>query len=244
MFNQFVYFLLCIAWLASPAHSATLKVACATNFTAAMNTLITLYVKESGNEVICTFGSTGMLYSQITKGAPYDLFFAADQKRPAMLHAKGYGETPTLYAQGKVVVWSKSDKLISLPNWKEVIQSADCDRIGIGTPAIAPYGLKAEEAMRKTNILPQVSPKLVFGKSVGTAFQYAYSGAADASFVALSQARSEKGGDGRYWPIPEAQPVNQAACVLKNGDTILASEFLVWLKTASANTSIRQYGYE
>lgn len=244
MFKKLFYMFCWIAWLASPVQAAALKIACAANFTAAMKELSALYEDESGNEVICTFGSTGMLYSQITKGAPYDVFFAADEKRPSMLHDKGYGLRPVMYAQGKVVVWSKAKHLTYMPNWKEVVLCKDCDKVGIATPKIAPYGLKADEALVRANILSEVSPKLAFGKSVGTAFQYAYSGAADAAFVALSQALSDKGAAGRYWPIPEADPINQSACALTKGNTELASEFLVWLQTPTARKVVKKYGYD
>ncbi|WP_319471321.1 molybdate ABC transporter substrate-binding protein [uncultured Pseudodesulfovibrio sp.] len=244
MLKKFVYITLWIALLVSPAHAATLKVACAANFTSAMKELSAQYTKESGNKVNCTFGSTGMLYGQITKGAPYDLFFAADEKRPALLHDKGLGNTPELYAKGRVVVWSKSEKLAIMSNWKEVVLCSECRKVGIATPKTAPYGLKAEEAMKQTHVFTDVEPRLAFGKSVGMAFQYAYSGATDASFVALSQALSGKAAQGRYWPVPEAGPVNQAASVLKNGDTTLATAFLAWMKTPEAHAIVEKYGYE
>lgn len=230
--------------LASPAQAETLSIACAANFTAAMKELAEVYSGETGIEVRTSFGSTGMLYGQITKGAPYDLFFAADERRPAMLHEQGLSLPPVLYAKGRVVVWSKQPDLASMPNWKEAILSTQCARVGIATPATAPYGLKAEEAMKAVGILDEVTPKLAFGKSVGTAFQYAYSTSADASFVALSQAISDKGADGTFWPIPEAGAVNQAACVLTSGKQGPATDFLNWLDTEAARTVITRYGYE
>lgn len=238
---------LIFCWLclmASPVQAATLSVACAANFTSAMKDLASLYSKTHSTKVNCTFGSTGMLYGQIIKGAPYDLFFAADEKRPAMLHEQGLSDVPTRYAQGKVVVWSNREELSSMPNWKEVILSSACRRVGIANPKTAPYGLKAEAAMAAEGILKAVTPKLAFGKSVGTSFQYAYSGAANAAFVAKSQALSEKGAAGKYWPIPEAGTVNQAVCLLANGKKELATQFLDWLHTPTARAMIEGYGYE
>jgi len=244
MLKKLIYITCWIVLLASPALAATLRVACAANFTSAMKELITLFEQSHPHHVSCSFGSTGMLYGQIIKGAPYDVFFAADEKRPTLLHAEGYGATPILYAKGKVVVWSKSKKLASMPNWKEVILCPACRKIGIATPKTAPYGLKAKEAMEQMKMYAEVQPKLAFGKSVGVSFQYAYSGAANASFVALSQALSAKGSGGNYWDIPEAGLVHQTACVLNRGDTALAEEFLTWLKTPAARKIITQYGYE
>jgi len=230
--------------MASPVHAAPLSVACAANFTSAMKELATLYGKTHSTKVNCTFGSTGMLYGQIINGAPYDLFLAADEKRPAMLHEQGLSEVPAQYARGNVVVWSNRKELSSMPNWKEVVLSPDCTRIGMANPKTAPYGQKVEAVLTAEGIRETVTPKLAFGKSVGTSFQYAYSGAANAAFVAQSQALSVEGCTGKYWLVPEAEPVIQSACILSNGNTMLATEFLNWLHTAAAREVINGYGYE
>lgn len=98
--------------------------------------------------------------------------------------------------------------------------------------------------MKTVGILDEIQPKLAFGKSVGTAFQYAYTASADASFVALSQALSDKGAAGEFWPVPEAGPVNQSACVLTSGKQEPANNFLKWLMSPNTRTVIERYGYE
>lgn len=242
--RKIFYTLFWVVMLTSPAHAVSLHVACAANFTAAMKELADKYSMICGHEIRCTFGSTGMLYGQIINGAPYDVFFAADARRPALLHADGHAEKPTLYAKGKVVVWSKSKPLAAMPNWKEVVLSSSCDRVGIATPATAPYGQMAINAMDKAAVYAAVEPKLAYGKSVGTAFQYAFSGAADAAFVALSQAISSKGAGGYFWDIPEAAPIRQTACILKRGNTKEATQFIVWMRTPAAQEIMEKYGYE
>lgn len=229
--------------MAVPAYAGSLSVACAANFTSAMKELAALYEKETGTPVTCTFGSTGMLYGQITKGAPYALFFAADEKRPALLFDAGKSEKPVLYAKGKAVLWTAKDSLSSLPDWKAVVTAAEVKKVGIANPKTAPYGLRATEAMATAGVTSKVDPKLAFGKNVGMAFQYAYSGAADAAFIALSQALSENGKNGTYWTIDEAGPVFQAACILQK-DNPDAALFLTWLHTPDAKEIISRYGYE
>ncbi|QJB56779.1 molybdate ABC transporter substrate-binding protein [Pseudodesulfovibrio sp. zrk46] len=245
MMMKKILFAFCwLCFMAGPAYSADLSVACAANFTGTMKELAALYEEETGRSVQCSFGSTGMLYGQITKGAPYDLFLAADEKRPAMLFEQGLAESPSTYAKGEVVLWSKNKNLGAIPTWDEVLCCMDVKRVGIANPKTAPYGKRAAEAMATAHIYTKTEPKLAFGKSVGAAFQYAYSGAADVSFAALSQALTSKGAKGVYWPIPLADPVNQSACVLKTGRTDTANDFLQWMTTASARTIIRKYGYE
>lgn len=233
---------LCI--LSGPAQAVPLSIACAANFTSAMKELATLYQNQTSTSVHCTFGSTGMLYGQILNGAPYALFFAADEKRPALLHKAGLANQPKVYARGRVVLWTRNEALTGLPNWKEVVASGDVDRIGIANPKTAPYGQIAFSALTTSDLLPLAEPKLAYGKNVGMTFQFAYSKAADIAFVALSQALSEEGALGTHWSIPEAGPVNQSACAILGKGETEASAFLQWMNSAPAQAVIRRYGYE
>lgn len=240
---KMVLMLCCLTLLPGLAFAKPLTVACAANFTAAMKELAAQYEKETGTEVRCTFGSTGMLYGQIENGAPFDLFFAADQKRPALLHKAGLAAEPAPYAKGRSVLWTANTELQG-DSWKDVVASAEVKRIGIANPKTAPYGLAAQDAFTACGLDDAVAPKLVFGKSVGVSFQYAFSEAADASFVALSQAISGKGLSGKYWPMPEAAQVKQDACVLLSGQVQAAESFLEWMRSEQVAKVLKKYGYE
>ena len=58
--------------------------------------------------VVLSFGATGALYTQITQGAPFEVFLSADDKRPAQAVTEGFGVEGTVftYAIGKVVLYS------------------------------------------------------------------------------------------------------------------------------------------
>lgn len=242
--KRILFAIICLCLLSSQAFAKEIRVAVAANFTAPMKELAELYSNKTGVDVVCTFGSTGMLYGQITKGAPYDLFFAADEKRPALLFEEGLAEKPALYAKGKAVLWSADASKANITDWKSVVTDPAIRKVGISNPKTAPYGLRATEAMKKAGIYKEVEPKLVFGKNVGMAFQYGYSGSAEVTFIALSQALSEKGKKGTYWVMEEAGPVHQASCILKRGDMDACAKFLAWMKTPEARKIIVSYGYE
>ncbi|WP_147820670.1 molybdate ABC transporter substrate-binding protein [Salidesulfovibrio onnuriiensis] len=230
--------------LASPALAETITVACAANFTAPMKQLAALYSEKTGVEVQCTFGSTGMLYGQIKNGAPIDLFFAADEKRPAMLQEAGMAGEPKVYAKGKSVLWSKLDALKNLKDWKDVLKNGQVKSIAIATPKTAPYGAAAEKAMQDVGAYKNVADKLVFAKNVGQSFQFAFSGSADAAFVALSQGLSENGAMGTTWPMPEAGLISQAVCPLKD-HAAEADKFLTFvLQAPEARDIVKKFGYE
>ncbi|WP_031482837.1 molybdate ABC transporter substrate-binding protein [Maridesulfovibrio frigidus] len=244
LFKRVLLALLWICLTSQAVSAASLTVGCAANFTGAMKQLAVMYEKETGNEILCSFGSTGMLYGQITNGAPYDLFFAADEKRPDLLYTSGLAEKPLLYATGKAVLWSSDKGLAEALDWKEAVLSSKIEHVAISNPKTAPYGSAAQEALIKVGLLDKLTPKLVFGKSVGVAFQFAYSGSAEAGFIALSQALSGKGMEGKYWAIPEAGKVKQSVAIIKSGKVSESGAFLAWMKTPSVREVIKEYGYE
>jgi molybdenum ABC transporter molybdate-binding protein len=60
-------------------------VAVASNFSQSMRVLVKEFESTSEHKVELIFGSSGKFYAQIKQGAPYDLFFSADQAKPFAL---------------------------------------------------------------------------------------------------------------------------------------------------------------
>src|SRR5690554_2157893 len=94
--------------LAFCAHAETVNVAVAANFTDAANEIAAAFAKATEHEAILSFGATGQFYSQITQGAPFEVFLAADAERPALAIEEGYGVEGTAftYAIGQLVLYS------------------------------------------------------------------------------------------------------------------------------------------
>jgi len=222
-----------------------LRVAVATNFIRTADELADNFAKESDIAVIRSSGATGLLYSQIVNGALYDLFLAADEIRPVLLHQQGLCEEPFTYAGGRVVLWSGRTDLDESENWQKVIMRPDISRVAIANPVTAPYGSAAVGAMEQAGISEIMKPRLVYGQNVGQAFQYGQQGAADMAFVSLSFALSEQGRHGKKWLLPEAEPVVQKGCILagsKNKDSVLA--LIAFFQTEQAKTILAEFGYK
>ena len=85
---------------ASPAEADSLHVAAAADLQFAFKEIADLYQKQTGQQVVLTFGSTGQLEQQVENGAPFDLLAAADISYIGRLRAKGLvvPETQQLYA--------------------------------------------------------------------------------------------------------------------------------------------------
>ena len=67
---------------ALPAQAGQTNVAVAANFTEAAKEIAKAFQAKTGDEAVLSFGSTGQLYTQISQGAPFEVFLAADEARP------------------------------------------------------------------------------------------------------------------------------------------------------------------
>ena len=102
------YALLLLLILANPGYSADpIRVAVAANFRSVLEQINQQFQQETGHAVVLSSASTGVLYSQITHGAPFDVFFAADKesviKLAAPVSKRDTGQ-PVCYALGRLVL--------------------------------------------------------------------------------------------------------------------------------------------
>ena len=222
----------------------SLNVAVAAAFKRPFTEIARRFEAGSPIRVEATFASTGTLYSQIVNGALYDVFLAADDKRPQDLHEKGLAGPPAVYARGRVVLWTTREELCRAGDWKSALRHAGVRKIAIVSSATSPYGGAAESALRNGGLWDAVKPRFVYAQDVTQAFQYVYAGAAAAGFCALSDAISVVGGEGCRFDVQEAPPVEHSACVLKrskNGEA--ARLFMRFLQAPEAEEIKRSYGY-
>lgn len=233
--------------LSTVALADQVKVAVAANFTAPMKVLVENFEKSTGHKAELAFGSSGKFYSQITNGAPFDMFFSADQERPAKLDKKNgtvVGSRFT-YATGKLVLWSSKANFVD--DKAEVLRTGDFAHISIANPKLAPYGAAAVETMKALGVFDKLEPKLVQGESISQAYNFIFTGNAELGFVALSQIYT--GGklkSGSAWIVPDKlhTPIHQDAVILTHGkDNKAAAALVEYLKTEPAKLVIRSFGY-
>src|SRR4029077_5398744 len=65
-----------------------ITVAAAADLSTALPEIVAAYTKHTGQTVKLSFGSSGNLTNQIQNGAPFDVFFSADESYPAQLIEK------------------------------------------------------------------------------------------------------------------------------------------------------------
>ena len=222
------------------------RIAVAANFTDANRIIVKMFEKQSGHKTKVSYGSTGKLYSQIEHGAPFELFLAADTKRPVKAEKEGLAIPGShfVYAKGKLVLWSLKPNLFK--EGESYLKDGKFKHIAMANPKTAPYGLAAEQVMNHIGVLNTIRPNLVTGDSISQTFQFTATGNADAGFVALAQIKAWEGDSGTVWEIPSTyyEPIEQAAVLLKKGENNpAATEFLAFLKSNEARKVIEEFGY-
>ncbi|WP_420908372.1 molybdate ABC transporter substrate-binding protein [Aureimonas altamirensis] len=232
-----------VAALTVMAQAETVNVAVAANFTDAANEIAAAFADATEHDAVLSFGATGQFYAQITQGAPFQVFLAADDERPALAVREGYGVDGTVftYAIGQLVLYSAEAGKVTGP---ETLKAGNFQRIAIANPETAPYGAAAVDTMKALEVYDNLTSKIVQGQSIGQAYQFVETGNAEVGFVALGQVSQTDAGS--RWVVPQKlyQPIRQDAVLLKTGeDNPAALAFLDFLKGEEAGAIIRRFGY-
>jgi len=228
---------------APPVLAARVRIAVAANFTAVAKEIGILFEQATGQEASYSFGSTGQLYAQITQGAPFDVFLAADQVRPAQAVTAGLAAADSrfTYATGRLVLFSKDESLVMD---ETTLRNPGITKVAITNPVTAPYGAAAVAAMQALGVYARLAPRLVHGNNIAQTYQFVQTGNAEVGFVALSQLVRHN--EGSRWLIPNYlhPTLAQDAVLLRRGtDNQAAHEFMAFLKGSVAAAVKMRYGY-
>jgi molybdate transport system substrate-binding protein len=223
--------------------AAETNVAVAANFTEAAREIAAAFKQKTGHEAVLSFGASGQFYTQITQGAPFQVFLSADDSRPKKLVDDGLAvpDSRFTYAIGKLALWSKTAGLVK---GEDTLKAATFAKLSICNPVAAPYGAAAVEAMKSLKVFEALQPKLVEGATITQAYQFVETGNAELGFVALSQLTGPP--TGSRWLVPQElySPIRQDAVLLKSGAANEAANgFIAFLRSPEARVIIEKYGY-
>lgn len=233
--------------VALTAHAEKITVAAAADLKFAMDEIVGQFAKSNpGDEVSVVYGSSGKFHTQIQQGAPFDMFFSADISFPQELAKAGLAATEVKpYAVGRIVLWSATMDaskmtLVSLTDPKVT-------RIAIANPQHAPYGKRAEEALRAAGLWDKVEPKLIYGENIAATAQYVQTGNAQVGVIALSLAvNPELSSKGGYALIDDKlhSPLEQGFVITKRAaSSVLAKRFADYMSSKPARTVMVKYGF-
>lgn len=226
------------------------RIAAASDLQAAMEDIADAFeAQEPDIDVSTTYGSSGTFFTQLSNGAPFDMYLSADITYADQLVEAGKADEADVfrYAVGRLVLWASNDSPIDVEKGLAGLDTPDLQKLSIANPEHAPYGVAAVAAMEKAGVYDAVEDKLVLGENVSQAAEFASSGNAQAGVIALSLALTpELQERGSYTEIPlESYPtIDQGGVVMSDaGDPEAARALADFLTSDEGEAILEEYGF-
>jgi len=226
-----------------------IKVAAAANLSYLADQLKAAFTQKNPSvQVEFVFGASGALTTQISQGAPYDVFMSADTDFPQKLSDSGRSVAPPkIYAIGTLALFSIHK--LDFTKGLAVLRDGAVTTIAIANPATAPYGKASMEAIDKAG-LQDIRSKIVFSQTISQAVEFALT-SATVAFINQSALYTKDlapyATEGVYWIRVDPtlySPINQAFVVLKAAPSPMGAQaFADFLLSADAQKLFKQYGY-
>ena len=228
----------------------TPNIAAASDLQFALEEVAAAFTGEAGLEVNLVFGSSGNFFRQIRQGAPFEVFLSADEDFIFDLAKAGLTDGEgDLYALGRIVLVRPHGSRLKPDGTLEDLRAAVADgrveRFAIANPEHAPYGRRAEEALRHVGLWEGLRDKLVFGETVSQAARFATSGDAAGGIIAYSLALSPMiAGIADFELIPAEfhQPLRQRMVLLK-GAGASARAFYAFVASRAGREILKRHGF-
>ena len=216
-----------------------ITIACAANFKSTLVKLGKQFEHNNQIEVTIITASSGVLFTQISHGAPFDIFLSANADYARKLGTR-LKQDSFVYAIGRLAFWApKQSVTVSLPTDRELFENFQA-RLAIANPATAPYGTAAIEVLGK--LKPGFS-NLVRGNNVSQVYQFIESGNVSAGLLARSQINHVA--KNQYWLIPQnLHAVLEQRGILLDTQNTAAITFVSYLQSPGAQQIIVSAGYQ
>ena len=212
-----------------------LRIGVASNFRSTLEQIATGFELAHNIEVEVSAASTGALFAQVKSGAPFDILFAADSIRPALLESEGHTRLRRTYAYGQLVFWTpgKPANETTLKQYKGTM--------AIANPRHAPYGKAATDTLE---LMQVKSDRVVYGTNIAQAFNFVRTGNAPAGLIAFSQIKYLNVPAIEFWVVPPESyaPIEQQLVVLKDA-SMKAELFVAYTFDPGTIRLIEKSGY-
>ena len=232
----------CAKKAAAPSENRPLRVAAASDLEPAFTELARLYEARHGRRVVLSFASSAVLAQQVERGAPFDLYAAANAALVEKLENSGHvvRGSRRSYARGRLVAIPRPG--LPPPASLKALSDGSYARIAVANPEHAPYGQAAVEALRKSGLYDALSKRLVFGENVRQAHQYAETGNADLVIGALSLWKGEAQ---PHFVVPDElhAPLSQVLGVVKGGDEAGAAQLVSLILDDEGQKILLRHGF-
>ena len=237
-----------LLWPSWALAQVRIKVAAASNLKFVLADLATLYKQQTGVQVDVNLGASGNLARQILQGLPVEQFISADEAWVAELVKSGRTvDAGQRYATGQLALVVPKNSALPLNQGLVAVVRAlkPTDKFAIANPALAPYGVAAEEALQRAGAGPLAASQKVLGDNIGQATQFVATGAAQAGITALALATAPEIASAlQVLPLPVHlhSPLHQRM-VLLQGASAAAANWHRFLLSPPAQAVFVRHGY-
>ena len=261
--------LLCLA-ACSERPSTTLRLAVDASFRPALESLRPDFERRCGCHLAITDGASGLLYSQIRAGEPFDIFLSADSTRPAQLVEDGLTvpASQLTYARGQLALWvsrrlldtaehsqdENDEALTSLANMRTglltprqliLVLGRGKHKVIVADPQLAPDGDAAVRMLKGLRLWPRVRGRMVYANHAGHAQIMLQQGEGDMGLVSYGQALiSGRAGDYMLVPPRFYPTLNQQLVILRaTRERTLAIQFVQFLLSDEVQAQLPSLGF-
>ena len=201
---------------ASTAQGADLVASAAVSLTDAFREIGRSFVAaQSGTTVAFNFAATDVLLAQLSKGAPADVFAAADEE--SMNRAEREG----LLLPGSRHDFAANRLVMIVPNSASGVATIEelalprFARIAMGSPRTVPAGRYARGALERAKLWDKIESKCVFALNVRQVLDYVARGDADVGFVYATDAAVMRDKVKIALDVPTPTPIRYPVAVLR-----------------------------
>ena len=155
----------------------------------AMKEIAAEFTEETGIQVVFNFANAGTLARQILAGAPFDVFFSANEKWMNCVEAEGATdpETRTVLLKDEMVVIVPKGRSISVDVTRPFGGQTFDGNFALGDQS-TPLGIYAKQALTRLGWWEPLQSHLCVGDTVNKALNYVVLDEADAGIVFSSVA--------------------------------------------------------
>lgn len=197
------------------------------------------------HKVLLNFGASGQLLQQIARGAPVDVFAAAD------LESMDRAGTQGLIMRDTRANFARNELVLAVPLAAKSVPAALADlrqpafeRIAVGNPDSVPAGRYAQGALEAAALWDALKPRFVYTQNVRQALDYVARGEADAGFVYRTDAVVMADRARIALVVPTTREVSYPIAVVKGGGAAeIGRQFVRFVLSEKAQAILARFQF-
>lgn len=229
------------------SYAQTLRIAAASDLRYVMPALVDAFNETNPVNISVTYGASGKLAAQILHGAPYHLFFSANESYIKRLQASDLTEgQPFNYGRGALALFARNPTTIDvsegLASLEKALKTNQLQRLAIANPAHAPYGQLAQKELLAAGLWQRIEPKLLLADSAAQSMQFALTRNVDAALVPYSyMTNRDIAAQGEYLKLDASVEQQAVQTTLKHTEK---RAFWTFIRTPTATRILQSHGFD